>query len=79
MLITILATIGLFVIIIGAYKRGKKDGINQTIDFFVTEIKRKKINIEVINDFDSIVKKSKFEIPEKIRCLLGGENNGHKS
>ena len=78
MLITILATIGLFFIIVGAYKRGKRDGINQTIDFFVTEMNRKKINFEIINDYNSIEKKPKLEIFKKIRCLIGGEKNERK-
>ena len=75
MLITILATIGLFFLITVFYKRGKRDGINQAIDYFVTEMNRKKIDIEVINSYDIIEKKAKLEIFKKIRCLLWRKKN----
>ncbi len=66
MLITILATIGLFFLFAIAYKRGKRDGINQAIDYFVTEINRKKIDIEIINSYDIIEKKAKLKIFKNI-------------
>ena len=70
MLMTILATIGLFFIIVSVYRRGKRDGVKEAIDYFITEMNRKKIDIEVINSYDIIEKKAKFEIFKKIRCLL---------
>ncbi len=75
MLITILATIGLFFLFAAAYKRGKKDGINQAIDYFITEMNRKKIDIEVINSYDIIEKKAKLKIFKKIRYLLWRKKN----
>ena len=72
---TILATIGLFFLFAVAYKRGKRDGINQAIDYFVTEMNRKKIDIEVINSYDIIEQKAKLEIFKKIRCLLWRKKN----
>ncbi len=70
MLITILATIGLFFLFAVFYKRGKRDGINQAIDYFVSEMNRKKIDIEVINSYDIIEKKAKWELFKKMRYLL---------
>ena len=75
MLMTILATIGLFFLFAVVYKRGKRDGINQAIDYFVTEMNRKKIDIEVINSYDIIEKKAKLEIFKKIRHLLWRKKN----
>ena len=75
MLITILATIGLFFIIVSVYKRGKRDGINQAIDYFAAEMKRKEVEIEVINDYNIIEKKAKLEIFKKIRYLLWRKKN----
>ena len=74
MLITILATIGLFFIIAAVYRRGKRDGIKEAINYFVTEMNRKKIDIEVINDFGNIRKKQKTKIYKRIRYLIGGKN-----
>ena len=79
MLITILATIGLFFIIAVVYRRGKRDGIKEAIDYFVTEMDKKKIEIEIINDYDSIGKKPKSGLFRKIRYLMGGEKNERKS
>ncbi len=75
MLLTILALIGLFFLIALSYKRGKRDGINQAINYFVTEMKRKEVEIEIINDYDIIEKKAKLEIFEKIRHLLWRKKN----
>ena len=67
---TILATIGLFFIIAGVYKKGKRDGINEAIDFFVTELNRKKIDIEEINAYENILTYSKLGIFKKITHLI---------
>ena len=75
MLITILATIGLFFLIAVSYKRGKRDGINQAIDYFVTEMNRKRIDIEVINSYDIIEKNTKLKIFKKIRHLFRRKKN----
>ena len=69
------ASIFAFFIITISYKRGKRDGINQTIDYFVTEMNRKKIDIEVINSYDIIEKKAKLEIFKKIRHLPWRKKN----
>lgn len=71
MLITILATIGLFFIIVGVYKKGKKDGIEETIDFFVTEMNRKKIEFEITNEIGNMGEKPKLGIYNKMLCLIG--------
>lgn len=47
MLITILAVIGLYFIILVVYRKGRRDGIIDTIAYFQTEMNRKKINAEV--------------------------------
>ena len=75
MLITILATIGLFFLIAVSYKRGKRNGINQAIDYFVAEMNRKRIDIEVINSYDIIEKNTKSELFKKIRRLLWRKKN----
>ena len=71
MLITILATIGLFFIIAVVYKKGKRDGIKETIDFFVTEMNRKKIEFEITNETGNMREKSKLGIYNKMLCLIG--------
>ena len=75
MLMTVLATIGLFFLVTVSYKRGKKEGINQAIDYFVSEMNRKKIDIEAVNSYDIIEKKTKLELFQKIRCLLWRKKN----
>ena len=47
MLITILAVIGLYFIILVVYRKGRRDGIMDTIAYFQTEMNRKEINAEV--------------------------------
>ncbi|MBW7995938.1 MAG: hypothetical protein FVQ81_05060 [Candidatus Glassbacteria bacterium] len=54
MLMTLLATIGLVFIILAAYKRGKREGIKEAVDFFVAEMERKSIDIRVIDDIEQI-------------------------
>ena len=71
MLITILATIGLFFIIVGVYRKGKMDGIKETIDFFVTEMNRKKIDFEITNEIGNMGEKPKLGIYNKIFHLIG--------
>lgn len=79
MLITILATIGLFFIIAIAYRRGKRNGIKEAIDYFITEMNRKKIDIDIINDYDTLGKTPKFEIYKKIRYFIGRGKNDWNS
>lgn len=73
MLMTILATIGLLFIIACAYRKGKRDGIKEAADYFVTEMNKRKIaieDIEVINDYDNMKKKPKLQKYQKIRRLI---------
>ena len=79
MLITILALIGLFFIIAVVYRRGKRDGVKEAIDYFVTEMNRKQIDFEIINDYDNMGKKTKSIIYNKIRYLLGRKKNERKT
>lgn len=53
-MITLLATVGLVVIILGAYRRGKREGIKEAVDFFVAEMERKRIDIQVIDGVEKI-------------------------
>ena len=52
MLITILASIGLFFIITSVYKKGRRDGIKDAVDYFVTEMKKREIDAEIIIEED---------------------------
>ena len=67
---TILATIGLFFIIAVVYRKGKREGIKKAIDYFLTEMNRKQIDFEIINDYNSMGKKAKSVIYNKIRYLM---------
>jgi|GEM_PF-3169114 len=78
MLMTILASIGLFFIIVYVYRRGKRDGIKKAIDYFITEMNRKQIDFEIINEYDNMGKKTKSIIYNKIRYLLGRKKNERK-
>jgi len=71
MLMTILASIGLFFIILGVYRKGKRDGIKEAVDYFVTEIKREKIDVEVIDCFDNLGETPKLGIYNKMLNLIG--------
>ena len=75
---TILATIGLFFIIVSVYRRGKRDGIKEAIDYFVTELNRKKIDIEIINDYYNIYDKPKHQIFNKICYLIWRKKSSEK-
>ena len=70
MLMTILASIGLFFIIVYVYRRGKRDGIKKAIDYFLTEMNRKQIDFEIIDDYNSMGKKARSIIYNKIRYLM---------
>lgn len=61
MLITILASIGLYVVVILVYRKGKKDGIDNAIDLLIKEMKRKNIDIEsiIVDEEYGILEKSK--------------------
>ena len=67
MLITILASVGLFFIIIKVYDKGRKDGIMDAVEYFTREMKKREIDAEVIIDDENIdeLEKSKklFKIP----------------
>ena len=63
MLITLLAAIGLFFVIMSVYRKGKKDGIQDAVDYFVTEMKKRKIDTEVIiagENFEKMNKSKKL-------------------
>lgn len=68
---TILATIGLFFIILGVYRKGKRDGIKEAIEYFMTEINRKKIDAEIIDCFDNPEEFPKPGIYKKMLNLIG--------
>ncbi len=61
LIITILASIGLYVVVTIVYKRGKKDGIEDAIDYFLTEMEKREIDAtELIVDGNmQILEKSK--------------------
>ncbi len=58
-MLTILASIGLYVIVYFVYKKGKKDGIEDAIDYFVTEMKKREIDAEVLIGDDEVKKLDK--------------------
>lgn len=63
MLITLLAAIGLFFVIMSVYRKGKKDGIQDAVDYFVTEMKKRKIDTEVLiadENFEKLNKSKKL-------------------
>lgn len=65
MLITILASIGLYVVVIIVYKKGKKDGIDDAIDFFITEMKKREIDTKpliVDDEFEQLEKSKKINL-----------------
>ena len=71
MLLTIFASIGLFFVFAGFYKKGKRDGVKDAIDFFITEMNRRKIDIEIIDDCSNMGKKQKSIVYDKLRYLIG--------
>ena len=73
-MLTILATIGLFFLIAVIYKKGKKDGINDAIDYFITEMNNKRIDIDIINEFDVLEKKKQLGIITKIKHFIRRDN-----
>ena len=65
MLLTILASIGLYVVVIFVYKKGKKDGIDDAIDFFITEMDKRKIDTKsliVDEEFEQLEKSKKINL-----------------
>ena len=65
MLITILASIGLYVVVIFVYRKGKKDGIDDAIDFFITEMKKMEIDTKsliVDEEFEQLEKSKKINL-----------------
>ena len=70
---TLLATVGLVVIILGAYRRGKREGIKEAVDFFVAEMERKRIDIQVIDGvemIEGITASPKLGIRKRITRLI---------
>ena len=67
MLISVLALIGLFFIVIKVYDKGRKNGILDAVEYFTREIKKREINAEVIIGDEEIneLEKSKklFKFP----------------
>lgn len=67
MLISVLALIGLFFIVIKVYDKGRKDGILDAVEYFTKETKKREINAEVIigdEEIDELEKSKKlFKIP----------------
>jgi len=70
-MLTILAAIGLFFIITIVYRRGRRDGIKETIDYFMIEMKRKEIDVEIITEYEGMAKNSKSIIYKKMLNLIG--------
>lgn len=64
MLITILASIGLYVVVILVYRKGKKEGIDYAIDFLIKETKRREIDIK------SIIVDEEYEQIEKSKKII---------
>jgi len=65
MLLTILASIGLYVVVIFVYRKGKKDGIDDAIDFFIKEMKNRKIDTKsliVDEEFEQLEKSKKINL-----------------
>jgi len=65
MLLTILASIGLYVVVIFVYKKGKKDGIDDAIDFFLTEMEKREIDTKsliVDDEFEKLEKSKKINL-----------------
>ena len=65
MLLTILASIGLYVVVIFVYKKGKKDGITDAIDFFITEMKKREIDTKSLiidEEFEQLEKSKKINL-----------------
>lgn len=59
MIISILAAIGLYFIILLVYRKGKKDGIKASLDYFALEMKRGEINVQLINHEEHLEKLNK--------------------
>lgn len=65
MLLTILASIGLYVVVIFVYRKGKKDGIDDAIDFLITEMKKREIDIETkinVEEYEKLEKSKKIKL-----------------
>ena len=65
MLLTILASIGLYVVVIFVYRKGKKDGIDDAIDFFIKEMKKREIDTKsliVDDEFEQLEKSKKINL-----------------
>ncbi len=74
-MLTILATIGLFFLLAAAYRRGKRDGINDAIDYFISEMNKKKIDIDLMNDFEVLEEKASLGILKKMKRLFRRKNH----
>ena len=54
-MLTILAAIGLFFIITLVYRKGRKDGIKEAIDYFLIEMKSKEIDHEIVAEYKGMI------------------------
>jgi hypothetical protein len=73
-MLTLLAAVGLVFIILVVYRRGKRDGIKDAVDFFLAEMERKSIAIEVIDGIEKIGENEetpKVGIRKRITHLIG--------
>ncbi len=61
LILTILASIGLYVVVTIVYKKGKKDGITDAIDYFLKEMEKRKIDTAyfIVDGDMQILEKSK--------------------
>lgn len=75
MLVTLLATIGLFFIITLAYKRGKSNGIHESVEFFLAEMERRRIEVDLVNE-PIPAASGALRIQNTIRRLIGRKTNG---
>ena len=75
-MLTILATIGLFFLLAAAYRRGKRDGIKDAIDYFVSEMNKKRIDMDLMRDFEVLEEKASLGIFKKISRFFRRKNRG---
>ncbi len=61
MLISILAVVGLYFIILIVYRKGRKEGIKDTIDYITEEMKKKEM------EADAVVIEEKLEVFDKTK------------
>ena len=67
LILTVLAGIGLAVVIGAAYRRGKADGIRATIDYFAEDMEKQKVDVEQLDSGTSSVSFDLVKAYKKIR------------